>query len=116
MVRRVHGEAAGRHDATNTAASRCARDSLARAARTAIGDAGPSSRRLDGLRRRQQSGDRLEPIITGVTSSGSRYAIEDRGNERVLTVDGRDHHTYYTERLIRMLDRKSGVQGTSNDH
>src|SRR5262245_36356432 len=112
MVRRVHGEAAGRRDATNTAASRCARDSLARAARTTIGVARPSSRRPDGLRRRQQSGEGLEPIITGVTSSGSRYAIEDRGNERVLTIDGRDHHTYYTERLIRMLIERKGIDRT----
>ena len=30
---------------------------------------------------------------------GSRYTIEDRGSERVLRVGGREHPTYYTERL-----------------
>ena len=38
-----------------------------------------------------------------------RYAIEDRGNERVLRVEGREHRTYYSERLIRMLIKRKGV-------
>jgi SAM-dependent methyltransferase len=47
-----------------------------------------------------------------VTSDGSRYAIEDRGSERVLRVEGREHRTYYTERLIRMLIERKGVERT----
>ena len=43
---------------------------------------------------------------------GSRYAIEDRGSERVLKVEGREHRTYYTERLIRMLIERKGVDRT----
>ena len=47
-----------------------------------------------------------------MTSDGSRYAIEDRGSERVLRVEGREHRTYYTERLIRMLIERKGVERT----
>ena len=43
---------------------------------------------------------------------GSRYAIEDRGSERVLKVGGSEHRTYYTERLIRMLIERKGVDRT----
>ena len=49
------------------------------------------------------------PIIALVTSGGSGYAIEDRGKERVLRTQGREHHTYYTERLIRMLIERKGI-------
>jgi SAM-dependent methyltransferase len=51
----------------------------------------------------------MGPIIARVTSSGSGYAIEDRGSERVLRVHGREHRTYYSERLIRMLIERKGV-------
>ncbi len=44
-----------------------------------------------------------------VISGGSGYAIEDRGSERVLRVQGREHHTYYSERLIRMLIERKGI-------
>ena len=44
-----------------------------------------------------------------MTSDGSRYTIEDRGSERVLRVGGHEHPTYYTERLIRMLIERKGV-------
>ena len=47
-----------------------------------------------------------------MTSDGSRYTIEDRGSERVLRVGGREHPTYYTERLIRMLIERKGVERT----
>ncbi len=43
-------------------------------------------------------------------SGGSGYAIEDRGSERVLRVQGREHHTYYSERLIRMLIERKGIE------
>lgn len=36
--------------------------------------------------------------------------IENRGSERVLRVEGREHRTYYTERLIRMLIERKGVE------
>lgn len=36
--------------------------------------------------------------------------IEDRGHERVLTIRGREHHTYYSERLIRMLIERKGLE------
>jgi SAM-dependent methyltransferase len=45
-----------------------------------------------------------------VASGGSGYAIEDRGGERILRVGGREHRTYYTERLIRMLIERKGVE------
>jgi SAM-dependent methyltransferase len=44
-----------------------------------------------------------------VTSGGSSYAIEDRGSERVLKIREREHHTYYSERVIRMLIERKGV-------
>ena len=47
-----------------------------------------------------------------MTSDGIRYAIEDRGSERVLRFGGREHPTYYTERLIRMLIERKGVERT----
>lgn len=39
----------------------------------------------------------------------TEYAIEDRGTERVLRIRDREHHTYYSERLIRMLIRRKGL-------
>jgi SAM-dependent methyltransferase len=44
-----------------------------------------------------------------VPSDGSGYAIEDCGRERVLRVRGREHRTYYSERLIRMLIERKGI-------
>jgi hypothetical protein len=35
------------------------------------------------------------PTIVRVTWGHSDYAIEDRGSERVLRVEGREHRTYY---------------------
>src|SRR6266508_4137052 len=52
----------------------------------------------------------VAPIIALVPSGGSGYAIEDRGSERVLRVQGREHHTYYSERLIRMLIERKGIE------
>jgi SAM-dependent methyltransferase len=40
--------------------------------------------------------------------SEASYRLVDVGNERVLTVDGREFHTYYSERLIRMLIARKG--------
>ena len=54
--------------------------------------------------------DRLRPYNRRVPSDGSGYAIEDRGSERVLRVQGREHHTYYSERLIRMLIERKGIE------
>lgn len=39
----------------------------------------------------------------------ARYSIRDRGGERVLTVDGREYPTYYSERVIRMLIERKGL-------
>lgn len=39
----------------------------------------------------------------------SRYTIRDLGAERVLTVDGREYPTYYSERVIRMLIERKGL-------
>ncbi len=36
------------------------------------------------------------------------YRLVDRGDHRVLTVDGRDHPTYYSERVIRLLIERKG--------
>jgi len=44
-----------------------------------------------------------------VTSGASGYSIEDRGGERVLRIRDREHRTYYSERLIRMLIERKGV-------
>ena len=38
----------------------------------------------------------------------SPYAIRDLGAERVLTVDGREYSTYYSERVIRLLIERKG--------
>ncbi|MBI2554282.1 MAG: hypothetical protein HYV92_07640 [Candidatus Rokubacteria bacterium] len=38
-----------------------------------------------------------------------RYSIRDRGGERVLTVDGREYPTYYSECVIRMLIERKGL-------
>lgn len=37
-----------------------------------------------------------------------RYAIRDLGGERILTVDGREYRTHYSERVIRMLIERKG--------
>ena len=42
-----------------------------------------------------------------VTDSG--YAIRDLGRERLLTVRGAEYRTYYSERLIRMLIERKGI-------
>ena len=47
-----------------------------------------------------------------VDPGAGRYAIEDLGSERVLRVGGREHRTYYSERLIRMLIERKGVDRT----
>lgn len=39
----------------------------------------------------------------------SRFTIRDLGAERVLTVDGREYPTYYSERVIRMLIERKGL-------
>jgi SAM-dependent methyltransferase len=39
----------------------------------------------------------------------STYSIEDCGRERVLTVAGREHRTYYSARLLEMLIERKGV-------
>jgi SAM-dependent methyltransferase len=38
------------------------------------------------------------------------YRLVDLGNCRVLTVDGRDHATRYSERVVRMLIERKGVR------
>lgn len=38
-----------------------------------------------------------------------RYTIQDLGAERLLTVDGREYATYYSERVIRMLIQRKGI-------
>ena len=40
--------------------------------------------------------------------SEASYRLVDVGNERVLTVDGREFHTHYSERVIRMLIARKG--------
>jgi len=55
--------------------------------------------------------DRLRPIIAN-GMSGRGYVIEDRGSERVLRIGEREHHTYYSERLIRMLIDRKGLDRT----
>ena len=40
--------------------------------------------------------------------SEASYRLVDAGNERVLTVDGREFHTHYSERVIRMLIARKG--------
>lgn len=41
-----------------------------------------------------------------------RYEITDRGEFRVLTVDGVEHRTRYSERVIRMLIERKGIERT----
>jgi len=43
-----------------------------------------------------------------MTSTGADYRLEDLGDRRVLTVDGRDHVTSYSLRVIRMLIERKG--------
>ncbi|HXJ80539.1 MAG TPA: class I SAM-dependent methyltransferase [Candidatus Methylomirabilis sp.] len=38
------------------------------------------------------------------------YHLVDRGDRRVLTVDGREHSTQYSERILRMLIERKGVR------
>jgi SAM-dependent methyltransferase len=40
------------------------------------------------------------------------YQLVDRGDRRVLTVDGRDYETRYSERVIRLLIERKGIQRT----
>src|SRR5438128_2706196 len=40
--------------------------------------------------------------------SAGTFRIVDRGDHRVLTVDGRDYRTYYSERVLRMLIERKG--------
>ncbi len=40
---------------------------------------------------------------------GDGFAIRDLGDERVLTVDGVEHRTRYSERLIRLLIDRKGI-------
>jgi SAM-dependent methyltransferase len=38
------------------------------------------------------------------------YSIDDRGAERVLTVAGRTHRTYYSARVLEMLIERKGIE------
>ena len=38
------------------------------------------------------------------------FTLEDRGGERVLTVDGRAHRTYYSEAVLRRLIERKGAR------
>src|SRR5262245_23042325 len=40
---------------------------------------------------------------------GGDFAIRDLGDGRVLTVDGVEHRTHYSERLIRLLIDRKGI-------
>lgn len=40
------------------------------------------------------------------------YTLTDLGDVRVLTVDGRDHRTYYSERVVRLLIERKGLHRT----
>src|SRR5205823_2100422 len=40
--------------------------------------------------------------------SEASYRLVDAGDERVLTVDGQEFHTHYSERVIRMLIARKG--------
>ena len=40
------------------------------------------------------------------------YRLVDLGDRRVLTVDGRDHVTRYSERVVRMLIERKGARRT----
>jgi SAM-dependent methyltransferase len=42
--------------------------------------------------------------------SAPEYRIEDRGDHRVFTVDGREHRTHYSERVLRMLVARKGAR------
>ncbi len=42
--------------------------------------------------------------------SGPSYHLVDHGDRRVLTVDGREYETRYSERVIRMLIARKGVR------
>lgn len=42
----------------------------------------------------------------------ARYTLTDLGDVRVLTVDGREHRTYYSERVIRLLIERKGLHRT----
>jgi SAM-dependent methyltransferase len=41
--------------------------------------------------------------------TGSSWRLEDRGGERVLTVDGHAHRTYYSETVLRLLVERKGA-------
>jgi SAM-dependent methyltransferase len=42
----------------------------------------------------------------------ARYTLTNLGDVRVLTVDGREHRTYYSERVIRLLIERKGLHRT----
>ncbi len=54
---------------------------------------------LDG-----QSTSGYNPAVTSTD-----YTLKDLGTERVLSIDGREYRTYYSERLIRMLIERKGI-------
>jgi len=41
---------------------------------------------------------------------GGQYRLRDLGDRRVLTVDGREHSTAYSERVVRMLVERKGPE------
>jgi SAM-dependent methyltransferase len=41
---------------------------------------------------------------------GPHFSLEDRGAERVLTVDGHVHRTYYSEAILRLLIERKGAR------
>jgi SAM-dependent methyltransferase len=45
-----------------------------------------------------------------VSAASTGYTIDDLGAERVLTVDGRAYRTYYSERVIRLLIERKGIE------
>ncbi len=47
-------------------------------------------------------------ILAAVTDPG--YRLVDLGDRRVLIVEGREHPTHYSERVIRMLIERTGVK------
>ena len=45
-----------------------------------------------------------------MTEPVSAYTLVDRGDRRLLTVDGREHTTAYSERVLRMLIERKGAR------
>jgi SAM-dependent methyltransferase len=52
-----------------------------------------------------------EPQTGGhrVETAGPAFTLEDTGTERVLSIGGRRHRTYYSARLIRLLIERKGL-------